>query len=129
MRVSMISFESKGDFKNIEKFLKTMKRGDLFKTLDSAGQKGVSALSSATPALTGATASGWSYKTEIARDHASIIWTNSVVVAGKPLVILLQYGHGTGTGGYVRGRDFINPAMKPIFDEIANDVWKAVQTA
>lgn len=125
----MIIIESKGDFKNTEKFLRKISKGDIFRSLDKYGQEGVAALSAATPAESGATAAAWSYEVTKGRGQYSISWTNGHIVGGVPVVILLQYGHGTGTGGYVQGRDFINPALKPIFDRIASDVWKAVTSA
>lgn len=122
----MISVESQGDFSNTESWLKRMTTGEIFNTLDRWGEVGRQALIAATPKDSGVTASSWNY--EIKRDSKSysIIWGNTKVVDGTPVVILLQYGHGTGTGGYVQGRDFINPALKPIFEKIANEVWKAV---
>lgn len=125
----MITFSSSGDFNNLEKFLKKMLHGDLYSVLSKYGEEGVAALSQATPRDTGKTAGAWSY--EIKRDSTStsIIWSNGNVVDGRPVAILLQYGHGTGTGGYVAGRDFINPALRPIFDRIANSVWKEVTSA
>ena len=125
----MISISSKGSFKNTEKFLQSMSKGDIFRSLDKYGQEGVVALSAATPSESGATAAAWSYEVTKGRGQYSISWTNGHIVGGVPVVILLQYGHGTGTGGYVQGRDFINPALKSIFDRIANDVWKAVTSA
>lgn len=103
-----------------------MSSGDIFNTLERFGAIGVNALAAATPTETGATASSWYY--EIKRDGRSysIIWGNSNVVDGRPIAVLLQYGHGTGTGGYVQGRDYINPALRPIFDQIANEAWRAV---
>ena len=94
--------------------------------MNEAGRKGVRALSKATPVDTGKTAGAWDFKVERTATSATITWTNSNDAAGEPVVLLLQYGHGTGTGGYVSGRDFINPAIQPIMDEIANEVWKKV---
>lgn len=125
----MIEFSHQGDFKNLEKFLKAMKQNNLKKVLSQYGQKGVDALSAATPKDSGATAGSWDYSVEAGNGSISITWTNSVIVNGTPLVILLQYGHGTGTGGYVQGRDFINPAIQPIFDSIADGVWKVVTSS
>lgn len=123
----MIAFESKGDFSNIELFLAKMKRGDLYSSLETFGRQGVRALANATPVESGLSAASWEYEIEISpRRSYSIIWTNRNLVNGIPVVILLQYGHGTGTGGYVRGRDFINPAIRPIFDQIADAMWKVV---
>lgn len=125
----MLVFESKGGFPKTEKFLNTLKGGTIFSTLESAGREGVVALSAATPKDSGLTADSWNFNIERSSGKTSIIWTNSNTAAGKPVAILLQYGHGTGTGGYVQGQDYINPALKPIFDRIANKVWKAVTTA
>lgn len=125
----MISFQSSGSFRNTDKFLKKMSKRDIFRTLERFGREGVNALAAATPSQSGVTASSWSYQIKNEKSSFSITWTNSHIVGGTPLVILLQYGHGTGTGGYVRGRDFINPALKPIFDKIADEAWKAVTSA
>lgn len=122
----MISYSTSGDFSKMEAFLAKMTKGDLYTPLARYGQEGVAALSAATPKDSGETSGMWSY--EIVRDAKSysIIWSNGNVVDGRPVAILLQYGHGTGTGGYVSGRDYINPALQPLFDRIANDVWKEV---
>ena len=106
-----------------------MSKGDLFKVLDSYGREGVFALASATPVDSGLTSESWNYEIKRSRGSYSIIWSNSHVVDGTPVAIMLQYGHGTGTGGYVQGRDFINPAIRPVFDRIADKVWKAVTSA
>lgn len=125
----MITFESTGSFEKTEKALTKMSKGEIFRSLDAAAKAGVAALSSATPVESGQTAASWSSSVKRGRGYYEITWSNGHVVNGVPVAILLQYGHGTGTGGYVAGRDFINPAMKPIFDKIANDVWKAVTSA
>lgn len=125
----MIAFESTGSFDKTEAFLTKMSKGDIFKALDKFGRVGVAALASATPVESGVSAASWNYEVTRSRGSYSISWTNSHMVDGVPLVILLQYGHGTGTGGYVRGRDFINPAAQPVFDQIATEVWKAVTSA
>jgi hypothetical protein len=125
----MIGFTSKGSFKNIESFLATMTKKDIGTQLDKYGAMGVAALSSATPVESGLTAASWYYEVVRKRGSYSIMWRNSHVVAGQSVVILLHYGHGTGTGGYVQGRDFINPSIRPIFDQIAADVWKVVTSA
>jgi hypothetical protein len=109
----------------METFLKRMLNREEFRTLNSLAQRGVAALASATPVDSGITASSWGYVVTANRSGYSITWTNTSM-AGKPLAIMLQYGHGTGTGGYVRGRDYINPAMRPIFDQIADEVWRVV---
>lgn len=120
----MIVISSKGNFQNTEKFLKRMSKGEIFRSLQKYGQEGVSALSSVTPTESGRTASSWDYEVRIRRGSASIVWKNTNTVKGTNIAIILQYGHGTGTGGYVQGRDYINPAIKPVMDRIANDVWK-----
>lgn len=122
----MIEISSSGSFDNLEAFLGRMSKGDIFASLEHYGQEGVNALAGATPSDSGFTGSRWSY--EVVRDGRSysIIWSNNNVVEGRPVAILLQYGHATRTGGYVEGRDYINPALQPIFDRIAADVWKVV---
>jgi len=122
----MISITSKGSFGKTDAYLNRMKNSDIFAALDKYGAIGVAALSAATPVESGLTAASWTYETVKRRGYYSIIWRNTHSQSGKPIAILLQYGHGTGTGGYVQGRDYINPAIKPIFEQIANDVWKEV---
>lgn len=124
------SFRSKGG-ERTDRMLRTLSQTEnLFKGLSALGERGVNALAANTPADTGLTASAWGYDLEISGRTSRITWTNSSVTSdGQPIVIMLQYGHGTGTGGYVRGRDFINPAIAPIFDKIAEDVWKVVTSA
>jgi hypothetical protein len=124
-----IEVHHSGSFDNTTKFLRSIINGDIFRTLDRLGQEGVQALSAATPIDTGLAASQWDY--EVIRDRGmyQINWLNRDVEGGAQVVILIQYGHGTGTGGYVQGRDFINPAMRPIFDRIANEAWEAVTRA
>ncbi len=125
----MIKLEVKGSLKRTEDFLLKMAKGDVFKALDSYAREGVSALASATPVDSGLTASSWGYEVKRSRGSYSIIWTNNYLVDGTPVAIMLQYGHGTGTGGYVQGEDFINPALKPIFNKISEKAWKAVTSA
>lgn len=125
----MIRFESSGNFRNTEKFLKELNKAEMYKSLDRFAREGVSALASATPFDSGQTAASWEYEITISGKSCVITWSNSHVDNGVPIAIILQYGHGTGTGGYVSGRDYINPAMKPIFDRIADNVWKAVTSA
>lgn len=118
-----------GDFRKTEKFLNAMQRGEMFKPLRSLAQTGVEALASATPMDSGVTASAWGYEIEVTRGAAKITWINTNVVNGFSVAVGLQYGHGTGTGGWVSGQDYINPAIRPIFDKIAEDVWKVVTSA
>jgi hypothetical protein len=125
----VITVSSDGDFKNTEAFLKRMVGNTLFSALGRYGAEGVSALSAATPSDSGETARSWSYEILVDAKSTSIIWNNTNVVNGVPIAILIQHGHGTRNGGYVQGRDFINPALRPLFDRIANDVWKEVTKA
>lgn len=125
----MLTFVSTGDFSRTDRFLAAIGKLDISGVLSSYGQRGVDALQHATPTESGLTAESWGY--EVARSHSgwTITWFNTHVVAGVPIAVILQYGHGTGTGGYVQGRDYINPALQPIFDEIASGAWKAVTSA
>lgn len=124
--MAVIKFESKGSFKNMESFLTKASRTDVLRIMEAGAKEGVAALAAATPVESGLAASSWSYQLEARRGRYTIYWTNSDIENGFPVVIALQYGYGTGTGGYVQGRDFINPALRPVFDRIANTVWKAV---
>lgn len=121
-----IFFESTGSFKNTENFLNRMSRRDIAASLHKYGRIGVSALSAATPVESGLTATSWTYEIDRSLGSWGISWVNTNRNSGASIAILLQYGHGTGTGGYVSGRDYINPAIQPIFDQIAVDVWKEV---
>lgn len=125
----MISFVVSGSFKRTEAFLRKMSTSDIFQGLDRYAREGVAALASATPTDTGLTAASWDYRIERSKGSYSIIWTNRDIEGGFPVAIMLQYGYATGTGGYVHGYDYINPAIRPIFDKIANEVWKAVTSA
>lgn len=122
----MIRFRQKGDFTRTERFLGRLKNGIRLADLDKYGRAGVAALSSATPVRTGLTASSWYYKIERDRESIRIGFYNSNLQNGVPIAVILQYGHGTGTGGWVEGRDYINPAIQPIFDRIADSAWKEV---
>ena len=121
-----ISFTSKGDFSKTIKFLNKVKNIKINDILSKYGAIGVNALSQATPKDSGVTSRSWNYKIEVNNDNASIVWYNTNVVKGVNIAVILQYGHGTRNGGWVEGRDYINPAMKPIFDKIADQVWKEV---
>lgn len=122
----MIKIRQKGDFKKLTSFLEKAKEGFNIEILDKYGKKGVAALSSATPIDTGLTASSWFYKIENKNDVAKIEFHNSNIQNGVPIAVILQYGHGTRNGGYVVGRDYINPAIQPVFDELAKNAWKEV---
>jgi hypothetical protein len=122
----MITFRQKGDFSKLSRYLEKVKEAAKVGVLDKYGQAGVAALSSATPVESGLTAQSWYYEIEHTKSSAVIRFLNSNVNKGVPIAIILQYGHGTGTGGWVEGRDYINPAIQPIFDNIAEDAWKEV---
>lgn len=121
-----VTFKSKGDFGKTKRFFKRSLDRDYLNVLNGLGQMGVDALSRATPVDTGLTASSWIYQIERSKDKTTISWSNTNVHNGVNIAIILQYGHGTGTGGYVQGRDYINPAMRPVFDKIAELAWKEV---
>lgn len=123
---SIIHFAQKGDFSKSDNFLKKLLKLDLDSVLEKYGELGVKALSDATPVDTGLTASSWDYTIKKEKNSVTITWTNSNVVNGVPVALLIQYGHGTGTGGYVQGRDYIKPAIRPIFDELAKELWEEV---
>lgn len=125
----MIRFQHRGNFKKTEAFLRKGRQGDFFSSLDELGRAGVEALSKATPVDTGLTAQSWSYEIRREDGKVSIFWSNSNRNKGVPIAVILQYGHATGNGGYVEGRDYINPALKPIFDRIGDQVWEEVRTA
>jgi len=122
-------FSDSGSTRSTQAFLKKMQAGNMFEGLDSLAQQGVNALASATPVDSGLTASSWSYEIDTEGNRTKISWINSHREGSVNVAIILQFGHGTGTGGYVSGRDYINPAIKPIFDQIANDIWKKVTLA
>ena len=122
----MVTFRHKGDFSKLTRFLERAKEAVHLGDLDKYGRAGVAALASATPVDSGETASSWYYEITNKNGSAVISFRNSNVQNGVPIAIILQYGHGTGTGGWVQGRDYINPAIQPIFDQIANNAWKEV---
>ena len=122
-----IRIRQKGDFSKTEAFLQRMKHPFYFNILHKYGQMGVEALRSATPKDTGKTADSWSYEILTSGSKVKIIWTNdNLAERGMPIALLIQYGHMTRNGGYIEGRDYINPALRPIFDGIAESVWKEV---
>lgn len=122
----MITFRQKGDFSKLNHYFEKLKEGIKIGDLDKYGRAGVEALSNATPKDSGQTASSWYYEIKRSNGSVSIQFKNSNVHEGVPIAVILQYGHGTGTGGWVEGRDYINPAIQPIFDAIANNAWKEV---
>ena len=122
----MISFRQKGDFSKLTRFLEKAKNVVRVGDLDKYGREGVAALASATPVESGKTASSWYYEIKRQNGSVSIEFLNSNINNGVPIAVILQYGHGTGTGGWVQGRDYINPAIQPIFDKIAENAWREV---
>jgi hypothetical protein len=125
----MIEVIDSGSFKNTESFLNAIMKLDIRSLIEPYAQEGVRALASATPVDSGLASRSWYYDIEQDAKGTRIIWKNSDVESGFPVAVMLQYGYGTGTGGYVQGVDYINPAIRPIMDRIANDVWKAVTSA
>jgi len=127
--MGVVSFKHGGDFKNLEKFFKGYNTQKMISILERYGQEGIQALASATPVDSGLTASSWGYRTSVSRGSFFIMWTNNNMTSnGTPLVILLQYGHGTKNGGFVQGKEFINSAIQPVMDKIANAVWQEVRS-
>ena len=122
----MLSFRQKGDFSKLSRYFERVKEAAKIGVLDKYGQEGVAALASATPVDSGQTANSWYYEIKRQNGSVSIVFNNSHINKGVQIAIILQYGHGTGTGGWVQGRDYINPAIRPIFDRIAEDAWKEV---
>lgn len=122
----MIRITQKGDFKKTYKFLENASMSKVEKVLEKYGLMGVEALSVFTPVDSGETAESWDYHIEKNGKNYSIVWTNSNVNDHVNIALIIQYGHGTGTGGYVKAIDYINPAMKPVFDKIAEEVWEEV---
>lgn len=123
----MITIRAKGDYSKAERFLKKLRTNLRYKKLESYGQMGVDALSAATPRDSGNTAASWFYTIDQGDDYATITWDNSNISKGWfKVAVMLQYGHGTRGGGWVEGRDYINPAMQPIFDKIAKEAWEEV---
>ena len=122
----MITFRHKGDFSKSMRFLERLKETVKLGDLDKYGREGVAALSSMTPVDSGLTASSWSYEIVRSNGVVKIEFHSANVNEGVPIAVILQYGHGTGTGGWVEGRDYINPAIQPIFDKIVDDAWREV---
>lgn len=125
----MIRIRHKGNFSRTERFFNMIRGRSYLNILDKYGQQGVEALSQATPVRTGKTAASWTYEIRSEDGRSTISWINTNVNNGVNIAVILQYGHGTGNGGYVKGIDYINPAMKTTFEEIANAAWKEVEKA
>lgn len=124
-----ITLKTSGSFKRTTSFLHKMTASRLYSRLAYYGEQGVKALANATPKDTGLTAASWSYKIEAVEGRVTLSWNNSNTNNGVPIALVIQYGHVTGTGGWVEGRDYINPAIQPIFDKMVKDVWKEVTSA
>ena len=122
----MIRFRQKGNFSKLSNFLERAKNVVRIGDLDKYGREGVATLASATPVESGLTASSWTYEIVRGKGSVAIRFNNSNIQNGVPIAIILQYGHGTGTGGWVEGRDYINPSVQPLFDKIADNAWKEV---
>lgn len=124
--MGLLVVKHSGNFNNMNRFLKNTSKTDFRSRLERYGREGVNALASATPKRSGVTAASWGYRTTINKRGVSLEFTNSHINKGVPIAILIQYGHATRQGGYVQGRDYINPAIQPIFDRIAEDIWREV---
>ena len=124
--MAMVRFRHKGDFSKTTRYLERIKKAARLKDLDRFGREGVAALESATPVDSGLTARSWHYEIERQQGRVRISFYNSNIQKGVPIAIILQYGHGTRNGGWVQGRDYINPAIQPIFDQILDDAWREV---
>lgn len=122
----MITFTHTGNFNHTEGFFKRMINSDYKRILKRYGKIGVQALVSATPEDTGLTADSWDYNIDVTKNTLRLTWTNSHIVDNVPIAVIIQYGHGTRNGGYVKGRDYINPAIVPVFDEIMKEIWAEV---
>ena len=122
-----MSLSWQGDYRATKRWMDKMEAGSVADVLRSCGEKGIEALSAATPVRTGKTAASWGFEAKTSSKGVTLTWTNSNVVNGVPIAIVLQYGHGTGTGGYVHGRDYINPAMRPVFDEIESRISRMLR--
>lgn len=122
----MITLTSKGDYSKLTCYLDRLKKITRMDVLNKYGKEGVSVLSAATPVETGRTANSWTYEVEQGKGSASITFSNTNINKGVSIAIILQYGHGTRNGGYVQGRDYINPAIQPIFDKMVDELWREV---
>lgn len=121
-----ISFTTKGNWDKTTRYLQRLQTTQAFAVLEKYGQQGVAALSAATPVESSLTANSWTYEIIRRKGYYAIHWHNTNMEDGIPIAVILQYGHATGTGGYVEGRDYINPAIQPIFDQMVNEIWREV---
>ena len=122
----LVTIKHRGSFKNTEMFLNRASNINYTRILERYGQEGVNALAESTPTNTGETANSWIYEIQYLPTGIKLMWKNTNIVDGVPIAILIQYGHGTRNGGYVQGIDYINPALRPIFDRMINETWKGV---
>ena len=122
----MITIRHKGDFSKLTRYLESLKETVRLRDLNKYGREGVAALASATPVDSGLTANSWYYKIEDKNGRVTLSFHNSNIQNGVPIAVIIQYGHGTNNGGWVEGRDYINPAIQPVFDRIVNDIWREV---
>ena len=125
----MVTIKHRGNFNKLERFLNAVRGARYLNMLDKYGQEGVKALAAATPVDTGKTAASWTYEIERSPTRTTISWLNTNTNQNVNIAVILQYGHGTGTGGWVQVRDYINPAIRPVFDRIANEAWREVTSA
>lgn len=125
----MVTIKHRGNFNKLERFLNAVRSARYLNMLDKYGQEGVKSLAAATPVDTGKTAASWTYEIERSPTRTTISWLNTNTNQNVNIAVILQYGHGTGTGGWVQGRDYINPAIRPVFDRIANEAWREVTSA
>ena len=124
----VLTVRQKGDFRKSLTFFTHLKKRSIRPILEKYGRLGVERLADATPKATGKTAASWSYEIKIDQSGPTICWKNSNIVDGVPIAVILQYGHGTRNGGYVEGLDYINPAIKPIFEALADELWREVKS-
>jgi hypothetical protein len=117
-----ITVTTSGDWRTTEAYLKRLQHNEIFGVLEKYGAKGAAALAAATPSSSGLTASSWTYEVKRSSGYFSIVWRNTNIQDGFPVAVMIQYGHGTGTGGYVAGRDYINPVIRPMFDAMLNEL-------
>lgn len=122
----MITIKQTGNFNKTEKFFRNVTKSKYLHIFEKYGREGINALESVTPIDSGETSKSWDYKITRTKSGIKISWVNTNVVDGVPIAIILQYGHGTRNGGYVQGRDYINPVIRPIFDKITMEIWKEV---
>jgi hypothetical protein len=127
--LAVIRFKHRGSFNKTEKFLKAMRRLDVKNLVEREVSQGVQALKAATPKDSGIAAESWGYEIRQNGRSVKISWINVDIENGFPVAVAVQFGYATGTGGWVEGRDYINPAMKPVFDRIVERVWKVVTSA